>query len=114
MPVLACVFAQSTGGDLNRASSSCRFAILRGRETVRADRRLHTDEKHIRAQSTIWDKTPTPLLLLSITAFSVRMVFIRTENAVGAHSAQVFCWHATVHKKSNLVACVGKHEATHG
>jgi ABC-type transport system involved in cytochrome bd biosynthesis fused ATPase/permease subunit len=28
---------------------------LRGRKTVRADRRLRTDEKHIRAQSAIFD-----------------------------------------------------------
>jgi len=27
--------------------------MLRGRETVRADRRVRTDEKHIRAHSTI-------------------------------------------------------------
>jgi len=31
---------------------------LRGRRPVRADRRLGTDEKHIRAQSAILDKTP--------------------------------------------------------
>jgi hypothetical protein len=31
--------------------------MLLGRETVRADHRLRTDEKHIRAQSTILDKT---------------------------------------------------------
>jgi len=30
---------------------------LRGRRPVRADRRLRTDEKHIRAQSTILDKS---------------------------------------------------------
>jgi hypothetical protein len=41
---------------------------------VRADRRLRTDEKHIRAQSTIlYENNPEPLLLLTITAFSVRM-----------------------------------------
>jgi hypothetical protein len=40
-------------GDLNRAPRCCTVAILRGRETVRADRRLRTDEKHIRAQSAI-------------------------------------------------------------
>jgi len=64
--------------------------MLRGRETVRADRRLRTDEKHIRAQSTILYKShPEPPLLLSITVFSVRMrFFIRTENTVGARSAQ--------------------------
>jgi hypothetical protein len=63
---------------------------LRGRKTVRADRRLRTDEKAIRAQSAILDKSnPMTSLLLSITVFSVRMVFIRTENTVGARSAQV-------------------------
>ena len=49
-----------------------RFAILRGRKAVRA-------------QSTISHKSnPKPLLLLSITVFLVRMVFIRTKNTVGA------------------------------
>jgi hypothetical protein len=33
---------------------------------------------------------PKPPLLLSITAFSVRMFFIRTENTVGARSAKAF------------------------
>jgi hypothetical protein len=52
---------------------------------VRADRRLRTDEKHVRAQSAILDKNnPKPLLPLSITVFLVRMVFIRTKNTVGA------------------------------
>jgi hypothetical protein len=70
--------------------------MLRGREAVRADRRLRTDEKRIRAQSTIsYKRNPKPSLFLSITAFSVRMVFIRTENAVGARSAQVGWWDAT-------------------
>jgi hypothetical protein len=44
----------------------------------------------------LYKSNPKPSLLLSITAFSVRMVFIRTENAVGARSAQVRSWHATV------------------
>jgi len=43
--------------------------MLRGRETVRADRRLRTDEKRIRAQSTILYKTPALSLFLSITVF---------------------------------------------
>jgi hypothetical protein len=64
-------------------------AILRGRKAVRADRRLRTDEKAIRAQSAILYESPMPSLFLTITAFSVRMIFIRTENAVGARSAQV-------------------------
>jgi hypothetical protein len=47
---------------------------LSGRETVRADRRLGTDEKHIRAQSTILYKgKPKPYLFLFITVFSGRM-----------------------------------------
>jgi hypothetical protein len=59
--------------------------LLRGREAVRADHRLRTDEKHIRAQSTILDKSkPKPLLPLSGTVFLVRMVSIRTKNTVGA------------------------------
>jgi len=33
---------------------------LRGRRPVRADRRLCTDEKHIRAQSAILYKKPQP------------------------------------------------------
>jgi len=64
---------------------------LRGRRPVRADPRLRTDEKHIRAQSRISEKSQLkPQVLLSITAFSVRMLFIRTQNVVGARSAQVF------------------------
>jgi len=50
--------------------------MLRGRETVRAHRRLRTDEKHIRAQSTILYKNqPKPPLFLFITVFSARMRF---------------------------------------
>jgi hypothetical protein len=46
---------------------------------------LCADEKHIRTQSAISDKSnPKPLLFFSITVFSVRIVFIRTENTVGA------------------------------
>jgi hypothetical protein len=63
--------------------------MLRGRKTVRADRRLRADEKHIRTQSAILDKTPTPCLVLTITVFSGRMFFFRPENTVGARSAQV-------------------------
>jgi hypothetical protein len=51
---------------------------------------LRTDEKTIRAQSAIlYKNNPRLLLLLSITVFSVRMFLIRTENTVGARSAQV-------------------------
>jgi hypothetical protein len=59
-------------GDLNRVPRLCEIAILHGRRTVRADRRLRTDEKHIRTQSAILDKTLKPCLVLTITAFSVR------------------------------------------
>jgi hypothetical protein len=45
-------------GDLIRAPGSCKVALLRGREGVRADRRLRTDKRRIRAQSTILHKTP--------------------------------------------------------
>jgi len=48
---------------------------LRGRKTVRADRRLRADEKHIRAQSTILYKTTALSLSLSITVFFVRIRF---------------------------------------
>jgi hypothetical protein len=40
---------------------------LRGRRPVRADRRLRADEKHIRAQSAILDKTRTLYSLLTLT-----------------------------------------------
>src|SRR3990170_8197648 len=71
-------------GDLNRAPHCCRVAMLRGRKTVRADRRS-------------WIKTRA-VLVLSITVFSVRMVFIRAENTVGARSAQARSSRATVFK----------------
>jgi hypothetical protein len=58
---------------------------------------LRADEKHIRTQSAIlYENNPKPLLLLTITVFLVRMVFIRTKNTVGARSARVYWWHATV------------------
>jgi len=61
---------------------------LRGRETVRADRRLRTDEKRIRAQSTILDKTFTLCLLLTITVFSVRMRFLSVQKIRLARAAR--------------------------
>jgi len=94
-----------------------RRSNLRGRRPVRADRRLRTDEKYIRAQPTILYKShPKPPLLLSlarplaatkmtktfarmrqslrsncITVFLVRMRLLssRTKNAVGSRSAQI-------------------------
>jgi len=62
--------------------------ILRGRKTVRADRRLRADEKHIRAQSTISYKTPALFLFLSITAFSVRMRFLSVRKTWLARAAR--------------------------
>jgi hypothetical protein len=62
---------------------------LRGRRPVRADHRSGTDEKRIRAQSTIFYKShPKPALFLPITVFSGRMFSIRPEKTVGARSAQ--------------------------
>jgi hypothetical protein len=61
---------------------------LRGREAVRADRRLRTDEKHIRAQSAILYKTPTPRLVLTITVFSVRMRFSSVQKIRLARAAR--------------------------
>ncbi len=65
--------------------------ILRGRRPVRTDRRLCTDEKHIRAQSAILVKTPGGSLGLSITVFSVRMGFSsvrKTRLARGARNGR--------------------------
>jgi len=79
---------RSIGGDLNRAHRYYKVATLRRRKAARADRRLRTDEKHIRAQSTISDKSnPKPLLAFSGTVFLGRMVSIRPKNTVGARSA---------------------------
>jgi len=63
-------------GDLNaiRPLQSCDFARTRSR---RADRRLRTDEKHIRAQSTIlYESHPKPPLLLSMAARDIRRHFL--------------------------------------
>jgi hypothetical protein len=65
--------------------------LLRGRKTVRADRRLRTDEKHIRAQSAVLDKTPTPSLLLTITVFFARMRFSSAQKTRLARAARRFC-----------------------
>jgi len=61
---------------------------LRGRETVRADHRSGTDEKHIRAQSAISNKTPALSLFLSITVFSVRMRFSSVQKTRLARAAR--------------------------
>jgi hypothetical protein len=69
-----------------------RLSILRGRRPVRADRRLRADEKHIRAQSTILYKGNPQAVVAFIhnRVFCTDALFIRTENTVGARSAQVF------------------------
>jgi hypothetical protein len=61
---------------------------LRGQEAVRADRRLRTDEKHIRAQTAILDKTLTLCLVLTITVFSVRMCFSSVRKTRLARAAR--------------------------
>src|SRR5450756_2591285 len=66
----------------------CRISILRGRKTVRADHRLGTDEKHIRAQSAISYKTPALSMFLSITVFSVRMRFSSVQKTRLARAAR--------------------------
>jgi hypothetical protein len=67
MSVPAFDIAQPIGGDLNRVLRRCGATLLRGRKAVRADRRLHADEKHIRVQSTILNENkPKPPLLSSI------------------------------------------------
>jgi len=59
---------------------------LRGRRPVRADRRLRTDEKHIRAQSAILDTTQPQAVIAFIhnRVFGTDALFIRTKNTVGA------------------------------
>jgi len=66
------------------------FLILRGRKAVRADRRLRTDEKRIRAQSTILCKChpKSPLGFIHNRDFCADALLIRAEIAVGARSAQ--------------------------
>jgi hypothetical protein len=65
--------------------------MLRGREAVRADRRLRADEKHIRTQSAISYKTSTLSLFLSITVFSVRMRFSSARKTRLARAARRCC-----------------------
>jgi hypothetical protein len=91
-------------GDLIRATRCFRVVILRGREAVRADRRLRTDEKHIRAQSTISDKTTTlsffcypELCFLDGWFLSVQ----KTQLARAARNGR--SWQATVVKTPYIV-----------
>jgi hypothetical protein len=65
--------------------------LLRGRKPVRADRRLRTDEKHIRAQSTILYNPPALSLLLTITVFSARMRFSSAQKTRLARGARKVC-----------------------
>jgi len=55
---------------------------------------LGTDEKHIRAQSTILYKTPALSLFLTITVFSARMRFSsaqKTRLARAARNTRRYC-----------------------
>jgi hypothetical protein len=64
--------------------------MLRGRKAVRADRRLRTDEKHIRTQSAILYKTLKSCLVLTITAFSVRPLHPYGKHGWRAQRAKPF------------------------
>jgi len=83
---------------------SCSFdqiGILRGRKAVRADRRLRADEKHIRTQSAILYNSPRTVLVFNNNRdFCADTLFIRTENTVGARSAQIHSSHAKVFETS--------------
>ncbi len=57
--------------------------MLRGRETVRADRRLRADKKPSVRNRRSRIKTHA-VLVLTLSEFSVRRLLIRTEDAVGA------------------------------
>jgi hypothetical protein len=60
--------ATSSSIDIGR-HIQLRRSNLRGRRPVRPDRRLRADEKRIRTQSAILDKSnPTPPLLLTVAA----------------------------------------------
>jgi hypothetical protein len=79
--------AADAGGYIDLQLSS-----LRGRRPVRADRRLGADKKRIRTQSTIlYESNPqTAVAFIPNRVFCADALFIRTENTVGARSAQVF------------------------
>jgi len=67
---------------------------LRGRKTVRADHRLRTDEKHIRAQSAILYNPIALRLMLTRTVFLCGCAFYPR----GKHG-----WRAQ--RATSLVAC---------
>jgi hypothetical protein len=68
---------------------------LRERRPVRADRRSCADKKRIRTRSAILDKNQTQTGFVSINnrVFGTDALFIRTQNTVGARSAQ---WCVTI------------------
>ncbi|MBK5103976.1 MAG: hypothetical protein JJE42_06990 [Burkholderiales bacterium] len=66
--------------------------VLRGRRPVRADHRLHTDEKRVRAQSAILIKNPSKSVGLSITVFLVRMRFSSVPKTRSARAARNGRW----------------------
>jgi hypothetical protein len=63
---------------------------LRGRRPIRAVRRLRTDKKAVRTQSTILCKSKPKLASFFIhnRVFGTDALFIRTKSTVGARSAQ--------------------------
>jgi hypothetical protein len=72
--------------------------MLRGREAVRADRRLRTDEKHIRTQSAILYKTLKPCLVFTVTAFCVRPLHPYTKRGWRAQRASPFVAHEDIRR----------------
>jgi len=93
---------------IHPAAGGCielRRSILRGRRPVRADRRLGTDEKRIRAQSTIsYERNPQADVAFAITVFSVRMRFSSVQKTRLARAARRFLSHATVHETPYLAS----------
>ena len=89
---------------------------LRGRRPVRADRRLRTDEKRVRAQSAIFIEIPRASLGLSITVFLVRMCFSsvpKTRLARGARNGRSVILYKS-NPKPSLNAKCDRLGATHG
>ncbi|MBE0626301.1 MAG: hypothetical protein IH606_15945 [Burkholderiales bacterium] len=81
--VLLCAATQNT------ARHPCVIVIsLRGRKTVRADRRLRTDDEPIRARSAILDNSNPKPGFINNRIFHTDVLLIRMENTFGARSAQ--------------------------
>jgi hypothetical protein len=102
----AACFLTAIRGDLNRALRCCRVvAELQFCADEKPSARI-VDCARMKKPSVrnpqYYKKTHT-VLVLTLPEFSVRMLFIRTENAVGARSAQVRSWHATVFKTPYVV-----------